>query len=172
MLSPSTSVFAPRACTVYIELATSPIPREICGLSETTPFSWFSLLPTFSPSFTVLRNSLSQSTTSFLICQTMPILSTLDSPCLMLSPRATSNNKARAEEQMNPSTVMDPARLPASMQQSDTTGQNQNAPVAPSDGPTRKFRADLVTRMDGLVQDFRERKASKVETLFQILQII
>lgn len=41
--------------------------------------------------------------------------------------------------------------LPASTQQSDTTGQNQNAPVAPSDGPTRKFRADLVTRMDGLV---------------------
>ncbi|KAF8225263.1 hypothetical protein L208DRAFT_434188 [Tricholoma matsutake] len=49
VLSPSTSVFAPRAFTVYIELATSPIPRERCGLSETTPFSQFSLLPTFSP---------------------------------------------------------------------------------------------------------------------------
>jgi hypothetical protein len=36
----------------------------------------------------------------------------------------------------------------------------------------RQFRVDLVTEMDGLVQDFRERKTSKVENLYQILQII
>jgi hypothetical protein len=36
----------------------------------------------------------------------------------------------------------------------------------------REFRADLVEKMDKLVQDFRERKTSKIKTLFQILQII
>jgi hypothetical protein len=36
----------------------------------------------------------------------------------------------------------------------------------------REFRADLVTRMDDVIQKFRDRKASKVEALFQILQVI
>jgi hypothetical protein len=34
-----------------------------------------------------------------------------------------------------------------------------------------EFRRDLVTRIDGIIQDFREQKVAKIEALYQILQV-
>lgn len=51
-------------------------------------------------------------------------------------------------------------------------GQNTVCPRAQSPVPDDVFRASLISWMDALVQDFRTEKASKSETLYQILKTL
>ena len=38
-------------------------------------------------------------------------------------------------------------------------------------GPDHEFRGDLVTRIERIIQDFREKKVAKIEALYQILRV-
>lgn len=47
-----------------------------------------------------------------------------------------------------------------------------SVPPTMTDPEEDQFRASLVSKMDNLIRDFREDKTSRMETLYQILQVL
>ena len=52
-----------------------------------------------------------------------------------------------------------------------TEPQRESEPEQREREPDYEFRRDLVTRIDKIIQDFREQKVAKIEALYQILRV-
>ena len=52
-----------------------------------------------------------------------------------------------------------------------TKPQRESEPEQWEREPDYKFRRDLITRIDKIIQDFREQKVAKIEALYQILWV-
>jgi hypothetical protein len=92
-----------------------------------------------------------------------------------LATKATSGNENRGPEgdSGNPSTQGFPIGTAQQSGESPITrGRGDHEPTSGIRGPEREgdpFQADIVSKLDGLVQGFRQEKTSRMETIYQIL---